>query len=85
MYLKGSLEHTFLTLHRKPLLTNFTDLVLKQAGPKNLPTKMHVFSNGVPEGSHSRPPGRSKLMAFERIFCRKEISIGRVAGTAQVP
>ena len=49
-------------------LSDFTYLVLKQAGPKNLPKNMHVFWNGVPEGSHSRPPGRTKPMAFERIL-----------------
>ena len=30
--------------------------------------KIYSFWNGVPEGSHSRPPGRSKSTAFERIF-----------------
>ena len=35
--------------------------------PKTHPKKWHLLWNGVPEGIHSRPPGRSKPMAFERI------------------
>ena len=34
--------------------------------------KVVNFWNGVPEGSHSRPPGRSKSMAFERIFAGRK-------------
>ena len=66
------LNTLFFTLQKKPLLSDFTYLGLKQARPKNLPKKVKNFWNGVPEGSHSRPPGRSKSMAFERIFAGRK-------------
>ena len=37
-------------------------------GSKTPLKKSFFFWNGVPEGSHSRPPGRSKLMCFKRIL-----------------
>ena len=49
-------------------------------GSKTPLKKSFFFWNGVPEGSHSRPPGRSKSMVFKRIW-RGRKSPGRVAGT----
>ena len=34
-------------------------------GPKNPSKNFAIFWNWVPEGSHSRPPGRSKSMLFQ--------------------
>ena len=57
---------------------------LYTCGSENASKKIEKKWNGVPEGSQSRPLGRSKTMAFKKDFARREGSSGRVAGTAQV-
>ena len=64
----GSFVHFFWRCKKRPLLSENTYDILTRAGPKTLPKKEYFFWNGVPEGSHSRPPGCSKSMAFERIL-----------------
>ena len=68
----GSFVHFFWRCKKRPLLSENTYDILTRAGPKTLPKKVYFFWNGVPEGSHSRPPGRSKSMAFERIFAGRK-------------
>ena len=60
-------EHILLTLQKKPLLSTSVLDICTRAGPKTLPKKVQKNSNGVVEGSHSRPPGRSKSMVFDTI------------------
>ena len=52
---------------KRPLLSENASDILTHAGPKNLSKQVKKFRNGVPEGSHSCPPGRSKSMVFDRI------------------
>ena len=54
-YPKGPIVRTFSTLQKKPLLSDFKYLVLKQAGPKNLPKNIHFFGTGSRRGV---TPGR---------------------------
>ena len=65
--LKDLFNTLFLTLQKKKLLSKGTFDICTRAGPKTLPKKVQKNSNGVPEGNHSRPPGRSKSMVFDMI------------------
>ena len=71
--LKELLNTFFLTLQKKTLLSTEVLDICTRAGPKTLPKKVQKNSNGVAEGSHSRPPGRSKSMVFERILAGRKV------------
>ena len=69
-YLIRAFEHICLTLQKNPLLSTSVLDICTRAGPKTLPKKVQKNSNEVAEGSHSRPPGRSKSMVFDMISSR---------------
>ena len=71
-YTTGSFDHTFLTLQKQTLLSKGALDICTRAGLKTLPKSEKINWSGVPEGSHSRPPGRSKSMVFKRISPGRE-------------
>ena len=75
-YLIRSFERTFFTLQKKPLLSDFTYLGLKQARPKNLQEKCKIFGTGSRRGA---TPGR--LGAQNRWFSKEFCPEGRLHRT----